>query len=68
VISALLVTERSITPLERGAPFLWVRDRGRHCNVVPLPESQAQIPVCSTVARPNPSAVDLHQPNHLHHD
>jgi hypothetical protein len=23
VISALLVTERSITPLERGAPFLW---------------------------------------------
>ena len=23
MISALLVTERSITPLERGAPFLW---------------------------------------------
>jgi hypothetical protein len=29
--------------------------------VFPLPESQANIWVCSTVARPNRSAVDLHQ-------
>ena len=45
-----------------------VQDPDRHDNVIPLRESQAKIPVCSTVARTNRSAVDLHQTNPFHHD
>ena len=46
------------SPLWSGARRFMVRRPGRHDNVVPLPASQAKIPVRSTVARSNPSAVD----------
>ncbi len=67
MISALLVTERSITPLERGAPFLW-SEFWPTLQRVPLPESQARIPVCPTVASSNRLAVDLHQRTPFHSD
>ena len=49
------------SPLWNGARRFYGPRSGRHHNVFPLPESQANISVCSTVARPNRSAVDLHQ-------
>jgi len=52
VISALLVTGRSITPLERGAPFLWSESRLTEQRD-PAARKSGHIPVCSTVARPN---------------
>jgi hypothetical protein len=53
------------SPLWNGARRFYGPRSGRHHNVVPLPESQAKIPVCSTVARPDGSAVDLRQTNNL---
>ena len=67
MISALF-EQGGPSPLWNGSRRFYGPSPGRHCNVIPLPESQAMTSVCPTVARPNPSAVDLHQPNHLHHD
>ena len=52
------------SPLWSGARRFSSPRSGRRDNVFPLPESQAKISVCSTVARPNRSAVDL-QPRNL---